>query len=73
MFGFDVNTNGQKQTISIETERPLIDGEWHSINIDINEPDMLFQVDNGNAVLTVPVGEEIGPFRGELKIGGTDQ
>ncbi|XP_072016174.1 axotactin-like isoform X2 [Amphiura filiformis] len=73
LFTFETNLNGKTDEVSVATTRSMIDGEWHTITIDINEPDILFIVDNDSEILSVPIGQSIGPFRGRLRLGGTPE
>lgn len=65
--------NGEAHNITVETSRPMLDGEWHSLSIVLGSSDILFAVDSGTALLSLPVGEKMGAFRGPLKLGGSDK
>ena len=65
--------NNKREDVRVTTTRSLIDGEWHFVSLEINDPDLLFIVDNDSEILTVPIEEKVGPFRGPLRLGGTDQ
>ncbi|XP_063967945.1 axotactin-like isoform X1 [Lytechinus pictus] len=68
---FELHMNDDIQMHTISTERMLTDGQWHTLTLQKTTHEIHVTIDFDRYSLTLPVGQEMGIFGGQMHIGGS--